>query len=156
MKHCPSATLRLFHCAVNVTRSDSHMHLTNSSNYEYQNNVIPGIPLAFKSGRSAKMGTKTGETGVVAWLCTSTTFICIPGLFSRAMCVHTLNAVCKSKCAGSMYGVNTYFSSTVLLTFLRLAIALAPAPRISTPPDWMMPSCLCMCTGITVTCRVTE
>ena len=57
----------MFDCAINVTRSDSHIHLTNSSNYEYQNWVIPGIQLALKSGRSAKMGTKTGERGVVPW-----------------------------------------------------------------------------------------
>jgi len=118
--------------------------------------VITVIPLAFKSGRSAKMGTKTGERGVVPWLCTSTTFTCITGLFSRAMCVHALNEVCKSRCVGSMYGVNTYFSSTGLLMFLRLPIVLALTPRTSTPPDWMMPICLCMCTGITVTCRVTD
>ena len=132
------------------------MQLKNSSNYEYQNCMIPVIPLAFNRGRSAKMGTKTGERGVIPSLCTSTTFTCTQGLFSRAMCVHTLNDVCKSRCVGSVYGVNTYFSSTGLLTFLRLAILLALTPRTSTPPDWMMPSCLFMCTGITVTCRVTE
>jgi len=71
-------------------------------------------------------------------------------------CVHTFNEVCRSRCVGSLYGMNTYFSSTGLLTFLRLAIALALTSHTSTPPDWMMPSCLCMCTGITVTCRVTE
>jgi len=132
------------------------MKLTNSSNYEYQNWLIPVIPLAFNRGRSAKMGTRTGERGVVPWLCISTTLTCIPGLFSRAMCVHTLNEVCRSRCVGSVYGVNTYFSSTGLLTFLRLAIVLVLTPRTSTPPDWMMPSCLFMCTGITVTCRITQ
>ena len=132
------------------------MLLTNSSNYEYQNCVVSGIPLAFNRGRPAKMGTKTGERGVVPWLCTSTTFTCISGLFSRAMFLHTLNEVCRSSCVGSMYGVNTYFLSTGLLTFLRLAIVLALTPRTSTPSDWMMPSCLFMCTGITVTCRVTD
>ena len=152
----PKATHLLFDCAINVTRSDSHINLTNSSNYEYQNCMIPVIPLALKSGRSAKILTKAGERGVIPWLCTSTTFTCIQGLFSRAMCVHTHNEVCKFKCVGSVYGVNTYFSSTGLLTLLRLAILLDLAPRNSTPPDWMMPSCLFMCTGITVTCRVTE
>jgi hypothetical protein len=67
--------------------------------------------------------------------------------------VHTLSAVCKSRCAASTYGVNTYFSSTGFFTFLRLGIVLPLTPRTSTPPDCMMPSCLCMRTGIAVTCK---